>query len=124
MSPVKNFGGKLSLISESLAILLNDDFGGVQKFINAFNKKIQEVQGSGYGWLSYNKNTRKLEIETTKNQDTLIGNNKNLFPLLVIDIWEHAFYIQYQYKKKDYLTNIWNVVNWKMVSDRLSSALN
>ena len=103
---------------------MNDDFGGVQKFINAFNKKIQEVQGSGYGWLSYNKNTKKLEIETTKNQDTLIGNNKNLFPLLVIDIWEHAFYIQYQYKKKDYLTNIWNVVNWKMVSDRLSSALN
>ena len=62
--------------------------------------------------------TKKLEIATTSNQDPLL----HLTPLLGVDVWEHAYYLQYKNVRPDYLKAIWEVVNWKNVSDRFAAA--
>lgn len=94
------------------------------------------IQGSGWGWLGYNPDTKKLEIVTTANQDPLLTH----VPIIGIDIWEHAFYLQYHNVKADvstlrppcrilltdvslqYLTAIWNVVNFKEAECRFVEA--
>ncbi|RPD69756.1 hypothetical protein L226DRAFT_616678 [Lentinus tigrinus ALCF2SS1-7] len=76
------------------------------------------IQGSGWGWLGYNPDTKKLEIVTTPNQDPLLLH----VPILGIDIWEHAFYLQYHKLKADYLTAIWNVINFKEADRRFVEA--
>ncbi|KAJ3102938.1 hypothetical protein HK100_004288 [Physocladia obscura] len=76
-------------------------------------------KGSGWGWLVYNKTTKALEIATTSNQDPILGHR---VPLLGIDVWEHAYYLQYRNVRPDYLKAVWNVVNWKDVSERYLAA--
>nr|GMC96629.1 superoxide dismutase [Mn], mitochondrial [Ipomoea batatas]GMD00541.1 superoxide dismutase [Mn], mitochondrial [Ipomoea batatas] len=71
------------------------------------------VQGSGWVWLGLDKELKHLVVETTPNQDPLVTVNPNLVPLLGIDVWEHAYYLQYKNVRPDYLKNIWKVVNWK-----------
>jgi Fe-Mn family superoxide dismutase len=78
------------------------------------------VQGSGWGWLGYNKGTDRLEVLTLPNQDPL--STTGLVPLLGIDVWEHAYYLDYKNVRPDYLKAIWNVVNWKNVEERLAAA--
>ncbi|KAF9969702.1 Superoxide dismutase [Mn], mitochondrial, partial [Modicella reniformis] len=65
----------------------------------------------------YNKEFKRLEIATTANQDPLKATT-GLIPLLGIDVWEHAYYLQYKNVRPDYLKAVWEVVNWKTVSDR------
>ena len=74
-------------------------------------------------WLGYNKITGIISIQDTFNQDTLEG-SYGLIPLLGIDIWEHAYYLQYKNNKKEYLNNIWNIINWKNVNMRYINAKN
>lgn len=78
------------------------------------------VQGSGWGWLGYNKVSDRLEITTMPNQDPL--SMTGLVPLLGIDVWEHAYYLDYKNVRPDYLKQIWNIVNWKNVEERLAVA--
>jgi Fe-Mn family superoxide dismutase len=70
----------------------------------------------------YNKATKVLEYHPTPNQDNVKDNNANHIPLLTIDIWEHAFYIDYKNVKGDFMKEIWKVVNWEKVSQRLKEA--
>ncbi|MEK6886614.1 MAG: superoxide dismutase [Nanoarchaeota archaeon] len=70
--------------------------------------------GSGWAWLVLNKG--KLEITSTANQDSPLSEGK--IPLLGIDVWEHAYYLKYQQKRAEYVTNFWNVINWEEVSRR------
>eukprot|EP00877_Chromochloris_zofingiensis_P001104 jgi/Chrzof1/10995/Cz05g19280.t1 len=93
----------------------------LDNFISTFNTKTAAVQGSGWGWLGYNKESGALEIQTTSNQDPLAA-SKGLVPLLGVDVWEHAYYLQYKNVRPDYLKAIWNVVNWQNVGDRLAAA--
>ena len=79
------------------------------------------VQGSGWGWLGWNPSTGALEVATTANQDPLKATT-GLTPLLGIDVWEHAYYLQYRNVRPDYLREIWKVVNWQNVSERLAAA--
>lgn len=106
--------------SGDLAEAIETDFGSVDKLIAKFNPKAAAVQGSGWGWLGYSKESGKLVVATTANQDPLI--TQGLTPLLGIDVWEHAYYLQYKNKRPDYLKEVWKVINWKNVGERLAAA--
>jgi Fe-Mn family superoxide dismutase len=78
------------------------------------------VQGSGWGWLGYDAGADKLVIATCANQDPL--SLTGLTPLLGIDIWEHAYYLQYKNLRPDYVKAVWEIVNWKNVAENLAAA--
>ncbi|KAJ7735004.1 Mn superoxide dismutase [Mycena metata] len=115
LAPASEGGGKLE--NGPLKSAIERDFGSVDEFKKSFNAKTAGIQGSGWGWLGYNSTTNKLEIVTTANQDPLITHT----PIIGIDIWEHAFYLQYKNAKPDYLNAIWNVVNFKEAERRLEA---
>ncbi|ORX39392.1 manganese superoxide dismutase [Kockovaella imperatae] len=97
---------------------INKDFGSLDALQKEMNTKTAAVQGSGWGWLGYNKSNQTLEVITTANQDPLLSH----VPIIGIDIWEHAFYLQYKNVKPDYLKAIWDVVNYKEAEARLVAA--
>jgi len=99
-----------------LADAINKKWGSLDKFIEEFNGKTAPIQGSGWGWLGYKKDKNCLCILTCANQDPCVTTGYT--PLLGIDIWEHAYYLQYKNVRPEYLKNIWKVVNWKNVSER------
>jgi len=101
-----------------LADAINKEFGSLDKFIAEFNAQAAAVQGSGWGWLGYNRAAKRLEITTTQNQDPLT----HLIPLLGIDVWEHAYYLDYKNARPEYLKKIWEVVNWNNVAERFEQA--
>lgn len=102
-----------------LAELIEKDFGSFDNLKTKLNTATAGIQGSGWGWLGYNKDAKRLEIATTANQDPLT----HLVPLLGIDIWEHAFYLQYKNVKPNYLNAIWNVMNLEEANKRLEEAI-
>lgn len=106
--------------SGHIASAIDNDFGSVDDLKSKFNAAAAGIQGSGWQWLGYSKASGKLALASTANQDPL--STQGLTPLLGVDMWEHAYYLQYKNVKPDYLKNIWNVINWKAVGDRLESA--
>ncbi|KAN0129454.1 Mn superoxide dismutase [Lactarius tabidus] len=116
LAPVKEGGGKLKDGKFKDAIVRN--FGSVEGFKKQFSAATIGIQGSGWGWLGYNPTTKVLEIVTTPNQDPLLTH----VPIIGIDIWEHAFYLQYKNVKADYLGAIWNVVNFEEAETRFAEA--
>ncbi len=101
-----------------LSEAINQQWGSLDKFIENFSTKTVAIQGSGWGWLGYCKSSKRLDIVTCSNQDPLTG----LVPLLGIDVWEHAYYLQYKNARADYLKAIWGIINWKNVAERLAAA--
>ena len=93
--------------------------------ISAFQQKFQQValgvQGSGWAWLGYNTRQRRLEIATTPNQEYLLS-AKGLIPLLAVDVWEHAYYLQYLNARGDYMQQLWRCINWEQVTERYIQA--
>lgn len=87
-------------------------YGSFDAFKEAFAEKAAGVFGSGWVWLQPN-----LDIITTSNQDSLLSAGEEE-PLLGLDVWEHAYYLDYKNKRPDYVTAWWNVVNWDVVRDR------
>ena len=79
------------------------------------------IQGSGWGWLGYDKASGRLAIATCANQDPLEATT-GLVPLLGIDVWEHAYYLQYKNVRPDYVKAVWGVVNWADVAARFDAA--
>ena len=79
------------------------------------------VQGSGWGWLGYNAKTGKIECATRANQDPLQATT-GLVPLMGIDVWEHAYYVDYRNVRPEYVSAIWDVINWDTVEKRLVAA--
>jgi len=118
LAPPKKGGGDSP--SGELSKKIEQSFGSVQNFITKFNDKTAAIQGSGWGWLGYCKTDDKLKIVTCANQDPL--STQGLTPLLGIDVWEHAYYLQYKNARADYLKNIWQAVNWKNVGERFDNA--
>lgn len=99
-------------------------FGSYEAFTTQFSDAGKNRFGSGWAWLVLT-NDKQLKIGSTPNQDNPLMNVSDLkgFPILGLDVWEHAYYLKYQNKRPDYITNWWNVVNWKFVSDRYAAAI-
>jgi Fe-Mn family superoxide dismutase len=89
-------------------------FGSFQAFQEKFNGAAKTVFGSGWAWLCMDKQG-KLVVMTTPNQNSPIM--EGLSPILGLDVWEHAYYLQYQNKRPDYIQSWWNVVNWDFVEE-------
>ncbi|KAK4027134.1 superoxide dismutase [Mn], mitochondrial [Daphnia magna] len=100
---------------------INKDYGSLENMKNIFSSATVAIQGSGWGWLGYNKTTKTLAITTCANQDPLEPTT-GLVPLLGIDVWEHAYYLQYKNVRADYVKNLFKIINWKDVAVRLASA--
>ncbi|MFA6752830.1 MAG: superoxide dismutase [Bacilli bacterium] len=103
-------------IDQILTNKINEDFGSFEAFKNQFINNITNIEGSGWGILGYSKMLDKLIIlQVEKHQDQTIW---DFVPLLVIDIWEHAYYLDYKTKKKEYINDIFNYINWAIVKER------
>ncbi|KAL3931680.1 MAG: hypothetical protein SGPRY_001022 [Prymnesium sp.] len=98
-----------------------NEFGSLDALKTKFNATAAAIQGSGWGWLGYDKAAGKIKIATCSNQDPL-QHVHGLVPLLGIDVWEHAYYLQYKNVRPEYLKQIWSVVNWKDVEARYLAA--
>jgi superoxide dismutase, Fe-Mn family len=102
----------------ALAKAINDKFGGIAEFKDTFAKAAVSRFGSGWAWLV--KGTGGLEVTSTANQDSPLTDGKQ--PLLGLDVWEHAYYLKYQNKRADYVTQWWNVVDWEQVRENYEAA--
>lgn len=95
-------------------------FGSFSSFQAQFSAASTQVQGSGWGILAYEPLGRRLIVLGAEKHQN--GTVWGVVPLLVLDVWEHAYYLKYQNKRADYVKAFWNVVNWDDVSERLSNA--
>ena len=114
-----NAGGQPS---GALADAINDVFGSFDSFKEKFNTAGATRFGSGWAWLIINNGT--LQITSTPNQDNPLMDVAEVkgTPILGIDVWEHAYYLKYQNRRPEYLTNIWNVINWNKVAENFAKA--
>ena len=94
----------------NLGNAINNQFLSFENFKTDFTNAALSRFGSGYAWLVSDKKGR-LGITSTANQDTLL--HMEVYPLLLLDVWEHAFYLKYQNRRVEYVSNWWNVVNWE-----------
>ena len=102
--------------SENMNNLITDSFESFDNFKSEFNEKATKQFGSGWGWLCQDK-SGKLVTLSTPNQDTPISSGLN--PVLGIDVWEHAYYLNYQNKRPDYINAFWEIINWEAVESNL-----
>ena len=100
--------------SGALAEAIDNKFGSFDAFKEQFAKAGATRFGSGWAWLVLNNG--ELEVMSTANQDSPIMEGKT--PLLGLDVWEHAYYLNYQNRRPDYISAFWNVVNWDEVAKR------
>jgi len=106
-----------------LASAINDAFGSFEAFKDAFSAAAATQFGSGWAWLCVNKEG-KLEVCSTPNQDNPLmpGVNCEGTPILGLDVWEHAYYLNYQNRRPDYIEAFFNVINWEKVASLYWSA--
>ena len=113
-------------VQQLVAAALQERFGSLDTFRAQFTDAAMKRFGSGWAWLSADK-TGKLLIESTANQDSpLMGKAVAGIegkPVLALDVWEHAYYLNYQNRRPDYITAIWNVVNWKAAEANYAAAI-
>jgi len=107
--------------SAALQSSIADSFGDFEAMKSELSAKTVAVQGSGWGWLGYNKSTGRIEVATCGNQDPLQATT-GLVPLLGIDVWEHAYYVDYRNVRPDYVKSIFGVIDWTTVEARLAAA--
>lgn len=119
LAPEASGGGKIQ--EGTLLAAIRQDFGSLEKLMDEMTQRSVAIQGSGWGWLGYNKAHKRLEIATCENQDPL--SLKGLMPLFGIDVWEHAYYLQYKNVRADYVKALWQIVNWKEVDARLTECM-
>lgn len=101
-----------------LAEAIKSAFGGFAQFKEKFETAAKTRFGSGWAWLV--KKGDKLEVISTANQDSPIM--EGAFPVIGLDVWEHAYYLKYQNKRPDYIAAWWNVINWKVADERFGRA--
>lgn len=110
--------------SGKLATAIDESFGSFDAFKTQFSDAGKNRFGSGWAWL-FVDGDKKLRIGSTPNQDNPLMDVSNIkgFPLLGLDVWEHAYYLRYQNKRADYIANWWKVVNWDFIEDRYKAVV-
>jgi Fe-Mn family superoxide dismutase len=101
----------------ALADAIKSTFGGFDAFKEKFNAAATTRFGSGWAWLI--KDGSKLDIYSTANQDSPVMEGK--FPVMGLDVWEHAYYLKYQNRRPEYIAAWWNVVNWAEIEKRFAA---
>ena len=114
-------GGADEPESVALKDAIAKTFGSVSSFKQLFTATALEIFGSGWAWLVYDQKSKSLGISSTANQDTP-AMEKGMVPILGLDVWEHAYYLNYQNRRPDYIEAFFNVVNWDEVSRRFKEA--
>jgi len=114
--------------SAELAALIDSSFGSMDAMKEKFEAQAAPgaVFGSGWVWVCVNKKGDKLEIVGTPNQDNPLMkgvSSEIMYPILGLDVWEHAYYLKYQNRRPEYVSNWWNVVNWDKVSENCAYAV-
>jgi Fe-Mn family superoxide dismutase len=100
-----------------LAAAITQTFGDLESFKKKFNAALLGIQGSGWGWLvKFENENGRIAVVTTKDQDPIVGAGE--VPVFGVDMWEHAYYLQYLNGKAAYVDNIWSVINWKTAEER------
>ena len=115
----KNGGG---LPTGPVSDAINATFGSFNDFKTKFSTAAATRFGSGWAWLIVNKG--KLEVISTPNQDNPLMDTAEVkgTPILLLDVWEHAYYLKYQNRRPEYVENFWNVINWDEVNKRFLAA--
>lgn len=117
LAPISQGGGGNP--SGELLHMIKRQFGSIEKFIEQFTAITVAIQGSGWGWLGFCPEKGMIKITTCQNQDPL--STQGLVPLLGIDVWEHAYYLQYKNVRADYVKNIWKIIAWREVEKRFET---
>jgi Fe-Mn family superoxide dismutase len=117
---MKKAGGGEPAADSAAGKMIKRDFGSTDSLRNHFSAAAAQVQGSGWAILAYEPLSQRLMVlQAEKHQNLGVW---GVVPLLVLDVWEHAYYLHYQNKRADYIAAWWNVVNWDDVDARLKSA--
>ena len=113
----EQFAGKPSKAAPSgaLADAINREFGSFEAFKDEFQKKGATLFGSGWVWLSADKDGKLVITQETNAANPI---QKGLRPLLTFDVWEHAYYLDYQNRRPDHLAALWKIVDWNVVEKR------
>jgi Fe-Mn family superoxide dismutase len=96
---------------------IENQWGSFENFKKEFSEAAISLFGSGWAWLAKD-NDNKLQILKESNAGTPL--TKGLTPLLTFDVWEHAYYLDYQNRRADYVAALWNIINWKLVEKRFT----
>lgn len=117
-------GAKSGQPKDTLATAITRDFGSFSNFKSQFSDAAEKQFGSGWAWLVTDK-SGKLQITNTPNQDNPLMSNATIkgTPILALDVWEHAYYLGYQYKRKKYIDAFFKVINWDKVSEKYEDAM-
>ena len=108
-------------LSENFNKIIESNFGSYENFVQEFSNAATTQFGSGWAWLG-KKSDGSLEIYSTKNQDnSFMDINKiSSTPILCLDVWEHAYYLQYNNRRPDYIKNYFRVINWDIIEKRFN----
>lgn len=106
--------------SSELAQAIDRSFGGFEAFKAQFQAAANAVEGSGWGILAYRPNDDSLVVLQAEKHQNLT--QWGVVPLLVLDVWEHAYYLKYQNKRPEYVKNFFNIINWEDVAERFRRA--
>jgi len=112
----------LNKISSEFRAIISENFGSYEKFVEKFSNAAATQFGSGWAWLGKKKGG-SLEIYSTSNQDNCFMdvNKISSIPILCLDVWEHAYYLQYQNRRPEYVKNFYNVIDWSVVEERYNA---
>ncbi|KAJ5247080.1 hypothetical protein N7468_002063 [Penicillium chermesinum] len=121
LTPQGTPGNDITSAAPSLGSAINSRWGSQKAFQEAFNATLLGIQGSGWGWLvSVGGPKGQLEIVTTKDQDPVASTD---VPLFGVDMWEHAYYLQYLNNKAGYVQGIWSIINWAEAEKRYTAGI-
>ena len=107
-------------ISKDFLNSIIGSYGSLELCKEVFIENAMKHFGSGWTWMIYNYVTEKLEIKNYNNQDTPFFDG--IYPIMGLDLWEHAYYLQYKNRKKEYFSIFWNIINWSIISDNFVKA--